>query len=36
MKDIIRMNKLAGTITENQAKRMMDILIYKIIIPCED
>ena len=26
MKDIIRMNKLAGTITESQAKRMMDIL----------
>jgi hypothetical protein len=26
MKDIIRMNELAGTITESQAKRMMDIL----------
>ena len=26
MKDIIKMNKLAGTITESQAKRMMDIL----------
>ena len=26
MKDIIRMNKLAGTITESQAKRMMGIL----------
>jgi len=26
MKDIIRMNKLAGTITESQARRMMEIL----------
>jgi hypothetical protein len=26
MKDIIRINELAGTITESQAKRMMDIL----------
>jgi hypothetical protein len=26
MKDIIRMNQLAGTITESQAKRMMQIL----------
>lgn len=26
MKDIIKMNKLAGTITESQAKRMMDVL----------
>ena len=26
MKDIIRMNKLAGTITESQARRMMGIL----------
>lgn len=26
MKDIIKMNKLAGTITESQAKRIMDIL----------
>jgi hypothetical protein len=26
MKDIIKMNKLAGLITENQARRMMQIL----------
>lgn len=26
MKEIIKMNKLAGTITESQAKRMMEIL----------
>ena len=26
MKDIIKMNKLAGLITENQARRMMEIL----------
>lgn len=26
MKDIIRMNQLAGLITENQAKKMMEIL----------
>jgi hypothetical protein len=29
MKDLIRMNQLAGTITEGQAKKMMEILNEK-------
>jgi hypothetical protein len=33
MKDLIRMNQLAGIITEGQAKKMMDILNEEVKLP---
>ena len=33
MKDIIRMNQLAGIITEGQAKKMMEILNEEVKLP---
>jgi len=33
MKDIIRMNQLAGNITEGQARKMMEILNEEVKLP---